>query len=90
MTSFQKIEANRRNALRSTGPNPEEGKKGSRINAFGHGLTAETVVELVEDVGDYSAFEAAVIADYDARTAGERAGATVGILAVAPAPSNRH
>src|SRR4051812_43124427 len=71
MTSFRQIEANRRNALRSTGPG-EEGKRRSRLNALRHGLTAETVVELVEDVGDYSAFEAAVIADYDVRTAVER------------------
>jgi hypothetical protein len=30
------------------------------------------VVEILEDVNDYSGFEAAVIADYDARTAVER------------------
>ena len=48
------------------------GKRQSRANAFRHGLTAETVVARVEDVEDYKAFEAAVIADYDARTAVER------------------
>jgi hypothetical protein len=72
MTSFRQIEANRRNALRSTGPNTEEGKRRSRQNAVRHGLCAETVVEIVEDVDDYRGFEAAVIADYDARTAVER------------------
>ncbi len=72
MTSFRQIEANRRNALRSTGPRTEEGKRSSRANAFRHGLTAETVVARVEDAEDYRAFEAAVIADYDARTAVER------------------
>jgi hypothetical protein len=72
MTSFRRIEANRRNALRSTGPRTEEGKRTSRANAFRHGLTAETVVPDVEDADDYAAFEAAVIADYDARTAVER------------------
>src|ERR1035441_3692763 len=72
MTSFGQIEANRRNTLRSTGPNTEEGKRGSRQNAVRHGLCAETVVEIVEDVDDYRGFEAAVIADYDARTAVER------------------
>jgi len=35
-------------------------------------LCAETAIEIVEDVGDYRAFEAAVIADYDAQTAVER------------------
>ena len=72
MTSFRQIEANRRNAIRSTGPNTEEGKRRSRRNAVRHGLCAETVVETVEDIEDYSAFEAAVIADYDAQTAVER------------------
>ena len=71
MTSFRQIEANRRNALRSTGPRTDEGRRSSRANAYRHGLTAETVVARVEDEGDYQAFEAAVIADYDARTAVE-------------------
>jgi hypothetical protein len=72
MTSFRQIEANRRNAHRSTGPNTEEGKRRSRQNAVRHGLCAETVIEIVEDADDYSGFEAAVIADYDAQTAVER------------------
>jgi hypothetical protein len=72
MTSFRQIEANRRNALRSTGPRTETGKRQSRRNATRHGLTAETVIDGIEDSEDYRAFEAAVIADYDARTAVER------------------
>ena len=72
MTSFRQIEANRRNALRSTGPRTEDGKRQSRRNALRHGLTAETVIDGLEDRGDYRAFEAAVIADYDAQTAVER------------------
>jgi hypothetical protein len=72
VTSFRQIEANRRNALRSTGPTTEDGKRRSRQNAVRHGLSAETVVEIVEDVDDYRGFEAAIIADYDARTAVER------------------
>jgi hypothetical protein len=72
MTSFRQFEANRRNALSSTGPRTEEGKRRSRQNAVRHGLTAETVVVALEDIQDYHAFEAAVIADYDARTAVER------------------
>src|SRR6202453_5222482 len=72
MTSFRQIEANRRNALRSTGPTTQDGKRRSRQNAVRHGLSAETVVEIVEDVDDYRGFEAAIIADYDARTAVER------------------
>jgi hypothetical protein len=72
VTSFRQIEANRRNALRSTGPTTADGKCRSRQNAVRHGLSAETVVEIVEDVDDYRGFEAAIIADYDARTAVER------------------
>jgi hypothetical protein len=72
MTSFKQFEANRRNALKSTGPITEEGKHGSRLNAVRHGLTAETVIGSLEDAEDYQAFEAAVIADYDADTAVQR------------------
>ena len=72
MTSFRQIEANRRNALSSTGPKTEDAKWRTRHNAVRHGLTAETVVVALEDIRDYQAFEAAIIADYDARTAVER------------------
>jgi hypothetical protein len=72
MTSFRQIETNRRNALKSTGPKTHDGKHSSRRNALRHGLTAETVIEGLEDTEDYRAFEAAVISDYDAQTAVER------------------
>jgi hypothetical protein len=72
MTSLKRIEANRRNALKSTGPTTQEGKEHSRCNAVRHGLTAETVIAELEDAEDYQAFEAAVIADYDTQTAVER------------------
>jgi hypothetical protein len=72
MTSFRQIEANRRNARLSTGPNTEEGKRNSRHNALRHGLTAETVIDALEDAADYAAFEMAVTADYDAQSAVER------------------
>ena len=72
MTSFRQIEANRRNARKSTGPNTQEGKQHSRCNAVRHGLTAETVIGALEDAEDYDAFQAAIIADYDAQSAVER------------------
>jgi hypothetical protein len=72
MTSFRQIEANRRNAGKSTGPITEEGKQRSRCNAVRHGLTAETVIGALEDAEDYKAFEAAIIADYDVQSAVER------------------
>jgi hypothetical protein len=72
MTSYRQIEANRRNALKSTGPRTEAGKQVSRCNAVRHGLTAQTVISTLEDEEDYKAFEAAVIADYDAQSAVER------------------
>src|SRR3954465_8923543 len=72
MTTFKQIDANRRNARRSTGPTTQEGKLSSRRNAVRHGLTAETVIAALEDAEDYKAFEAAVIADYDAQSAVER------------------
>jgi hypothetical protein len=72
MSSLKQIEANRRNALKSTGPTTDEGKEQSRRNAMRHGLTAETVIADLEDAEDYQAFEAAIIADYDAQTAVER------------------
>jgi len=72
MTSYRQIEANRRNALKSTGPKSEEGEQASRCNALRHGLTAETVIGSLENAEDYKAFEAAITADYDAQSAVER------------------
>ena len=44
MATPAQIEANRRNALKSTGPRTAEGKEISRRNALKHGLAAETLV----------------------------------------------
>src|SRR5450631_2235050 len=72
MSSLKQIEANRRNALKITGPTTPEGKERSRCNAVRHGLTAETIIAALEDSKDYEAFEAAVTSDYDAESAVER------------------
>src|SRR3974377_1166071 len=72
MSSLRQIEANRRNARLSTGPVTVGGKRKSRQNALRHGLTAETVIDALEDAEDYAAFEVAVTAGYDAQSAVER------------------
>ena len=47
--SAAKIEANRRNCLKSTGPRTSAGKDRSRLNAVKHGARAETLVLPGED-----------------------------------------
>jgi hypothetical protein len=72
MTTWQQIAANRRNAEKSTGPRTDAGKRRSRRNALRHGLCAETVIESLEDVEDYKAFEIAIASEYDAQSVVER------------------
>ena len=47
MASQRQIEANRRNALKSTGPKTQNGKDKARLNALRHGLSARTVVPVL-------------------------------------------
>jgi hypothetical protein len=68
MTTLKQIEANRRNAQKSTGPRTIEGKQHSRSNALRHGLTAETVIGVLESTEDYSTFEAALLTEYRVRS----------------------
>ena len=68
MTSLKQIEANRRNAQKSTGPITLAGKQHSRRNALRHGLTAETVIGVLESVEDYTAFEASLMVEFNPRT----------------------
>ena len=44
MASAAQIEANRRNAQKSSGPKTEKGKARVRYNAFKHGMTARTIM----------------------------------------------
>ncbi len=64
MTSLRQIEANRHNALKSTGPKTEYGKQRSRRNALRHGFTAETVIEPLENPEEYRALEDAIVSEY--------------------------
>jgi hypothetical protein len=61
-----------RNAAKSTGPKSAQGNERSRRNALRHGLTAETVINTLEDAEEYKAFEEAIAADFDAQSAVER------------------
>jgi hypothetical protein len=69
MSTEKQILANQQNAQRSTGPRTESGKRRSRRNAVRHGLTAETVIDTLEDAADYRAFERAIKSDYSPQTA---------------------
>ncbi len=54
MTTRKQIEANRRNARSSTGPQTRTGKAASKLNALKHGLRAEEFVVLDEDPADFA------------------------------------
>ena len=69
MTTEKQFLANQQNAKHSTGPRTESGKRRSRRNAVRHGLTAETVIDTLEDAADYKAFERAIKSDYSPQTA---------------------
>ncbi len=68
MASEKQIAANRQNARSSTGPRTEHGKRRSRRNAIRHGLTAETVIDVLEDPAAYKSLQRAIHADYRPRT----------------------
>jgi len=55
--SEKKIEANRRNSQKSTGPRTEAGRKQSRRNAMKHGIFSSVLlVESAEDCPTYKKF----------------------------------
>jgi hypothetical protein len=64
MTTEKQIAANRGNARKSTGPRTLDGKRKSRRNAVRHGLTAETLIDVIEEAADYEALAAAINADF--------------------------
>ena len=54
MASQRQIDANRRNAQKSTGPVTDLGKATAKFNALKHGMTARTAVLPYEDAGSYA------------------------------------
>jgi len=56
MATQKQIEANRRNAQKSTGPRTPEGRAASSQNALRHGLTAEQVIVQGESKEEFLAF----------------------------------
>lgn len=62
MASQKQIEANRRNAQKSTGPKTDEGKAVVKMNALRHGLTAEAaVIPFLENPEDYEAHREGIL-----------------------------
>ena len=49
MATARQVQANRLNALRSTGPRTGEGKERSRENALKHGMAGAGVVRLEDE-----------------------------------------
>jgi len=61
MISDKQLAANRNNALLSTGPKTEEGRKRSRMNALRHGLTGQVTTMTEEDRAAHDQFCQALI-----------------------------
>ena len=61
MPTEKQTEANRRNALKSTGPRTDEGKNKSRLNSFKHGLTGHLDVLTPDERAARDTFIAGII-----------------------------
>ena len=61
MISDKQFEANRNNALRSSGPKTKEGRKRSSMNALRHGLTGQVTTMTPEDRAAHDQFSQALI-----------------------------
>jgi hypothetical protein len=73
MATQKQIDANRRNARRSTGPVTELGKNVARFNALKHGMTASTTVLPYEDAVSYNELRESFVATYNPANAVEAA-----------------
>ena len=61
MISDKQLQANRNNALKSTGPQTAEGRNRSRMNALRHGLTGQVTTMTDEDRAAHDQFSQALI-----------------------------
>ncbi len=61
MISDKKLEANRNNALLSSGPRTKEGRNRSRMNALRHGLTGQVTTMTEEDRAAHDQFSQALM-----------------------------
>jgi hypothetical protein len=68
MPTQKQIDANRRNAEKSTGPRTEQGKSISRLNARREGFTGQIVILDAEDRPHFEKFQSALIADLQPKT----------------------
>ena len=72
MTSKKQIEANRRNAKKSTGPKSAKGKKAVAKNAYKHGLFSAHAITEGEDFEQYKGLMRALQDEFQPQTTVER------------------
>ena len=72
MASQKQIEANRRNALKSTGPKTDEGKAAVSMNALRHGLRARSILIPGENPEEYDQLCASLEAEWRPRNRTEQ------------------
>ena len=64
MATLKQIEANRANALKSTGPKTAEGKAAVRLNSLQHGLRAQTLIIPGENREQFNQLHTALDAEW--------------------------
>ncbi len=72
MTSQARIDANRRNAMRSTGPRTAEGKARSRLNGLTHGFRSDQLLLPTEDGAAFQDLLATWMDDWRPKSAARR------------------
>jgi hypothetical protein len=72
MTTQKQIDANRRNAKKSTGPRTAEGKSVSRLNARRDGYSGQVIILAAEDRPSFEQLQSELVADLQPESALER------------------